>query len=259
MFKFNKDSSEFENIDSSCASSSEVEILGPLRNSKHHLQQCFLRSAVNPHWYQIKLWQISCSGHHNSSLAILSCLSYRSYPIPVWPTLILMHKLLLNTPIPTHMLLDSVSHIHTQSKHDSRSSLLSLYFLTSQLLWTIIHPTTCCQLANTYTQKEQAVPHYQLRHLNGLSAFPFHPCHLLQGSQHCLVLPVFWQGLSQQSKPTDYCHGYRNHESQYDYLKWKHDVIASCVSSGNNILLLLAVKIISWGVSDGCKQSSAYL
>ena len=115
QLRFNKGSDELEKIDSSCSSSSsQVEILCPLWNSEHRLQQCFLRSAVNPHWYQIKLWQISCSGHHNSSLAILSCLCYRSYPIPVWPYSHPHAQASAQHPHPTYTLLDDVSDTHTK-------------------------------------------------------------------------------------------------------------------------------------------------
>lgn len=85
--------------------------------SKHHLQQCFLRSKANPHWWQMKLWQISCSGHRNSSLAFFTCLCYRLYPIQVWPTLLLMRKLMRSSLYPTNMLLDYVSYTMTRSKH----------------------------------------------------------------------------------------------------------------------------------------------
>ena len=111
----------------------------PLWNSMHHLQQCFLCSAVNPHWYHIKLWQISCSGHHNSSLAVLSCPCYRSYPIPVWPTLLLlllllllMHKLLHSTPAPPttcSWMMSGYTHMHTESKQQLliKLAMIALY------------------------------------------------------------------------------------------------------------------------------------
>lgn len=56
-----------------------------------------LCSEENPHCRRIK--QQICSGHHNSSLGILSRRYYRLYPIPVCPSLILLHKLLHNTSL----------------------------------------------------------------------------------------------------------------------------------------------------------------
>lgn len=147
-----------------------------------------LCTEVNPHCRRIKR-QI-CSRHHNSSLGILSCRCYRLYPIPVCPSLILLHKLFCPTQVYYHYTV-----------------------ITSQLLWTTIHPSICCQLTHIYTQQEQAVPHCQLWHLYGLNAF--HPCHQLPGCQHCLFLPLFWQGLRERGKSTGYCHGHWNHKSKY--------------------------------------------
>lgn len=138
-----------------------------LLSVKLHASSTSVPSTVNPHWYQIKLWQISCSGHHNSSLAVLPCLCHRSYPIPVWPTLILMHTLQQNTGRQLH------AGIHTQSKHHFQLTITVLY---------LSPPTSCCgQLfipqydvsKHTYTQTDHAVPHNQLGHLYGILAFLF--------------------------------------------------------------------------------------
>lgn len=140
-----------------------MEILCRLWNSKHHLlHQWLLCSAVNPHWYQMKFWQISHSGHHNSSLAILSCLCYWSYPIPVWSTLILMHKPVHSVPHP-HVPGWCQLHTHTHKVNTtSRSSLLShaLYLSSpASCCGQQFIPSVSCQLTHTYTHRMNKLYH----------------------------------------------------------------------------------------------------
>ena len=190
-----------------CALLSQVQILCCLWNFMHHLHQYFLCSAVNPHWYQIKLWQSSCSGHYNSSLAVLPCLCHRSSG-------------LLSSTCTHYSKTQDISCIQAYwHKVNTISSLLSLYF--------ICLPISCCGQQfipqygvskHTYTQTDHAVPHYQLGHLYGILACLFFFTLSSVGSVSALLFSFlfssFWQG-----KPSDYCCGHWKHKSHY--LKWK--------------------------------------
>lgn len=222
-----------------CLLLSQVQILCCLWNFMHHLHQCSLCSAVNPHWYQIKLWQSSCSGHYNSSLAVLPCLCHRSYPIPVWPTLIHMHTLRQNTGHQLH------TGVLTQSKHHLQLTVTVLY---------LSPPTSCCGQQfipqhdvskHTYAQTDHAVPHYQLGHLYGILASLFFT--LSSVVSVSALLFIFCLALFDRTNPLTTVVDTGN--TSHIILKWKHDMVTSC--RNQHLRLLLAVKIISQDVRDG--------
>lgn len=135
------------------------------------------------------LWQISCSGHHNSSLAILSCLCNRSYLIPVWSSLLLICKLL-------HSTLATQRH---KVNTNSWSSLLSLCIICLHQP-PVVDSNSSFNTFSQLTHRQNKLYHtinYDVSMGSPLLLFTFVIC-----CQGIHIVCSFWQGVRKQGKPT---------------------------------------------------------
>ena len=92
------------------SSSSKAEILLP--SVKLRAPSTAMLSRLRSKSSLVTNDALHCSGQHNSSLAIVSCLRYWSYPIPVWSAPLLVHERVHITPF--HRTVVSATHTSTK-------------------------------------------------------------------------------------------------------------------------------------------------